>query len=516
MQSLRALWTRESLHDLIREKLQDYRFIVVANREPFIHRYAGDLIECIQPASGMVTALGPIIETCGGVWIGHGSGDADRQTVDELDHVAVPPDDPKYTLRRLWLTKEQEEGYYYGLSNQGLWPLCHITFTRPQFHPGDWQTYREVNELFAQAIIEEAAGEPTFVFIQDYHFALLPRLLKQRSGNMIVAQFWHIPWPNHETFGTFPWKEELLDGLLGNDLLGFHIRYHCQNFLDTVDRVLEAKVDRERFEVTRNGKVTVVHPFPISIDFEAHCEQSASRAVERRMDRWRRDLGLRDEHLLGVGIERLDYTKGIPDRFRALDLLLEQHPEARERVVFVQVAVPSRSQIPAYKQTETEIETLTKQINQKWATETWKPIILITQHKSPAEMMALHRLANFCVVSSLHDGMNLVAKEFVASRIDEDGVLVLSEFTGAARELSDALLVNPFAVDALAAAMHTALIMPPDERHKRMLRMRAEVARNNVYRWAGKVLSALLKFDFPEEPMRRAAAALSPVAVGSA
>jgi trehalose 6-phosphate synthase len=492
------MWTRESLATLIKSRLRGYRLIVVANREPYIHRFKGDRIECIQPASGMVTALDPIIHTAGGTWVAHGAGDADRATVDEHDHIAVPPEDPRYTLRRVWLTRELEEGYYYGLANQGLWPLCHIVFTRPQFRPRDWDCYQRANELFAKAVLEEAAGRPTFVFIQDYHFALLPRLLKRHSANLIVAQFWHIPWPNRETFRVFPWKAELLDGLLGNDLLGFHIRYHCQNFLDTVDRFLEAKVDQERFEIARGSKVTVVRPFPISIDFQAHATDAGNPAVDQEMERWRHLLAL-DDKALGIGIERLDYTKGIPERLRALDLFLEHHPEYQERIVFAQVAVPSRSHIPEYKQAENEVRTLVEQLNWKWGKGSWKPIILINQHKSPVEMMALHRLANFCVVSSLHDGMNLVAKEFVASRNDEDGVLILSEFTGAARELGDALLFNPFAVAELARAMHRALTLPRDERRKRMQRMRAEVSHNNVYRWAGKILSALLKFDFPED-----------------
>src|SRR5262249_33182808 len=262
------MWTKESLQDLIQAKLQDHPLVVVANRAPYIHRYDDDHIECIRPASGMATALDPIMHACGGVWVAHGSGDADRATVDANDHVAVPPEDPRYTLRRVWLTKEQEEGYYYGLANEGLWPLCHVTFTRPTFNPQDWKTYREVNQLFARAVLEEAKGQPAFVFIQDYHFGLLPRMLKQENPNLIVAHCWHIPWPNRETFRTFPWQEELLDGLLGNDLLGFHIRYHCQNFLDTVERSIEAKVDMEQFEVTRGGRVTAVRPFPISIDYQ--------------------------------------------------------------------------------------------------------------------------------------------------------------------------------------------------------------------------------------------------------
>ena len=281
------MWTKDALQELIHARLHDHQFLLVANREPYQHRFAGGRVECVPPASGMVSALEPIMRACGGVWIGHGSGNADRRTVDAHAHLRVPPGDPSYTLRRVWLTKEQENGYYNGLSNEGLWPLCHMVFTRPVFNPRHWPVYRQVNEIFAQAAAEEAGQDPAFVFVQDYHFGLLPRMLKEKNSNLIVAHFWHIPWPTPQAFQAFPWKEELLEGLLGNDLLGFHLRYHCQNFLDTVDRVLEAKVDYERFEVTRGGKVTVVRPFPISIDVEAHEAVAGSGAVELEMEHWR-------------------------------------------------------------------------------------------------------------------------------------------------------------------------------------------------------------------------------------
>lgn len=491
------MWTRQALRELITSKMKDYRFLVIANREPIIHRYIEDKIEVMRPASGLTSAIDPIMDASGGTWIAHGSGDADRDVVDEHDRIAVPPENPTYTLRRVWLTREQEQGFYYGLANEGLWPLCHVTFTPPTFRASDWEQYRAVNRLYADAVLQEAGDQPTFVFIQDYHFCLLPRMLKESNSNLIVAQFWHIPWPNPEVFRVFPWKEELLDGLLGNDLLGFHIRYHCQNFLDTVDRLLEARVDYDRFEITRHGRPTVIRPFPISIDFAEHALHAQSSDVELAMVKWRRRLG-RTSELLGVGIERLDYTKGIPHRLRAVDGLLEQHPELKRRFVFVQVAVPSRSHIPEYQRVEDEVESLVESINYRWRERGWQPIVFVKEHQGPTDMIALHRLARFCVVSSLHDGMNLVAKEFVASRTDDDGVLILSQFTGSARELTDALLVNPFAVHEIADAMHQALTMAPEDRTKRMHKMRQHLEQHNVYRWGGKVLSELLKFDFPE------------------
>jgi len=493
------MWTKETLQDLIHTQVADHRLILVANREPYQHRYNNGRIECLPPVSGMVSALQPILQACGGVWVAHGSGNADRRVVDAHDHVRVPPEDPRYTLRRVWLTKEQENGYYNGTSNEGLWPLCHMVFTRPVFNPKHWPIYCAVNKRFADAVLEEADDDAAFVFVQDYHFAMLPRLLKERNPNLIVGHFWHIPWPNPEVFQTFPWKEQLLDSLLGNDLLGFHLRYHCLNFLHTVDRTLEAKVDYERFEITRGGKVTVVRPFPIGIDFDAHEATAQSQAVDDDMERWRSQFALEDK-LVGIGIDRLDYTKGLPERLRALDLFLERHPEFLERLVFVQIGVPTRTHVRQYQLVDDEIDHLVREINWRWGTDSWQPIVYLKEQHSPIQMMALHRLADFCVVSSLDDGMNLVAKEFVASRGDGDGMLILSRFTGAARELGQAVLVNPFAADEFAEAIHQAVVMPEDERRKRMQKMRAAVADNNVYRWAGKFLSTLLQFEFPESP----------------
>ncbi len=409
----------------------------------------------------------------------------------------VPPENPCYTLRRVWLTKEQEEGYYNGVSNDGLWPLCHTAFIRPTYNPRHWPIYRAVNELFAQAVLEEAGSDPAFVFIQDYHFGLLAKMLKEHNPNLIVAQFWHIPWPNPAAFQTFPWKEELLEGLLGNDLLGFHLRYHGQNFLDTIDRTLEAKVDHDEFEIIRGGKTTVVRPFPISIDVDGHQALAVSKECEEEMDHWRQQLRLSDE-ILGIGIDRIDYTKGIPERLRALNRFLEKYPAYRERLLFVQIGVPSRTHIKQYRSLDDEIDGLVEEINWRWSTDSWHPIVYLKKQHGPVQMMALHRLAHFALVSSLDDGMNLVAKEFVASRADGDGVLILSRFAGAARELTSAVLVNPFAVDDVAEAIRLAVEMPEDERAKRMQKMHTAIADNNVYRWAGKLLSALLRFEFPE------------------
>jgi trehalose 6-phosphate synthase len=492
-------WTRQLLRELIETRLAGVKFIVVSNREPYMHHYGeGGDIECISTAGGMATALRPILAASNGTWIAHGAGNADRETVDAQNRIAVPPGDPSYTLRRVWLTREQEERYYYGFANQGLWPLCHITFTRPIFRMPDWECYQDVNRLFAQAVLEEAGSTPAIVFIQDYHFCLLPRMIKEMGGaNIVVAQFWHIPWPNRDMFRACPWQKNLVDGLLGNDLLGFHIRHHCQNFLDTVDRGMEAMVDRERWQVTRGGHVTTVRPFPISIDASANEALATGPEVKAAMDQWRKKLRL-EGRLLGVGIERLDYTKGIPDRLRAIDMFLENHEEWRGKFQFVQVAAPSRTHIPAYQAIEDEIEKLVEEVNWRWSRNGWQPVVLMKRHFNQIDMTALHRLSHFFIVNSLHDGMNLVAKEFVTSRVDNDGVLILSRFTGAFRELDSAIGVNPFGAHETAEAILQALTMEPEERGERMRRMRDQVAYNNVYRWAGKILSHLMNLNIPD------------------
>jgi len=483
-------WTKENLKEIVKEKIGDHKFIVVSNREPYIHTYAEDGIRCYTPASGMTVALDPVMKACGGIWIAHGSGEADRDVVDEKNHVQVPSEDPSFTLRRVWLTKEEEERFYYGYSNEGLWPLCHIVHVRPTFREADWEVYRSVNATFAAAIFEEMAGDQGFVFIQDYHFALLPSLIKEKRPDIIVGQFWHIPWPNPESFRICPQAEELLWGLLGNDILGFHVRHHCLNFLDSVDRFLEARVDRERLSVFKSGRETLVRPFPISIDFDM-IEHTASRQdIEKRISLVKTDFRLRGR-FLGVGIDRMDYTKGICERFDAIDRFLEKYPQYVAKFVFLQLGPLSRIHIPKYRLYNDEIYHRMVDINEKWKMKDWQPIILHKKHFSLDEVLTYCRAADLCIVSSIHDGMNLLSKEFVASRIDEKGVLLLSKFTGSARELEQAILINPISTEKFADAIKQALEMPLDQQIERMRKMRETVKENNVYRWAGKIVSEM-------------------------
>lgn len=491
-------WTKERLEDVVRTRLAGCRLVVVANREPYIHVYQGGEIHCLRPASGVTTALDPVMRACGGIWIGHGSGDADRSASDAEGRVTVPPEDPSYVLRRVWLSHEEEEGYYYGFANAALWPLCHASYTRPRFESEHWDAYCRVNRRFTEAVLQEIDGESAVVFVQDYHFALLPRMLRQARPDVVLIQFWHIPWPNPEVFRVCPWKDEILDGLLGNDVLSFHTQYHCNNFLETVDRNLEARVCFERFAVTRGGQTTSIRPQPISVDPDeiARLAPPDLDAAERRL---RAQLHVGDLPLL-VGVDRVDYIKGIPERLRAVDRLLCRYPQWRGKFCFVQVGAPSRTHIGDYRALNEEVQALVEEINWRHGDGSWDPLVFLGEHHSPDKLYLLYRMAAACVVTSLHDGMNLVAKEYVAARTDEQGVLVLSEFTGAARELPDAVIVNPYAQDRLAEAYHTALTMPVEEQQRRMRRMRRQVADNNIYRWAGMLLSAAGQFVEPEEP----------------
>jgi trehalose 6-phosphate synthase len=490
-------WTKVRLENVVRTRLSSSRLVVVANREPFIHVYQGGEIRCLRPASGVTTALDPVMRACGGVWIGHGSGDADRVASDEHGRVAVPPEDPSYTLRRVWLNREEEEGYYNGFANAALWPLCHAAYIRPRFEEEHWQAYQHVNRKFSEAVLEEAEGQPTVVFVQDYHFALLPGMLRRARPDLAIVQFWHIPWPNPEVFAVCPWQEEILDGLLGNDLLAFHTQDHCNNFLESVDRYLESRVCFQRFAVTRRGQTTSVRPQPISVDPE-EIAALAPADLELEERRLRAQLRVGDLPLI-VGVDRIDYIKGIPERLRAVDRLLSTHPEWRRNFCFVQVGAPSRTHIGEYRALNEDVSALVEEINWRHGDASWEPIVFRLEHYRPNQLYLLYRMAAACAVTSLHDGMNLVAKEFVATRDDERGVLILSEFTGAARELTDALIVNPYAIDQLAEAYQTAVTMPAGEQQRCMRRMRRQVADNNIYRWAGMLLSAAGQFVEPEE-----------------
>ena len=483
------LWTAERLTVHVRQHAGSGRIFVVSNREPYMHIKQGKETVCVVPPSGLVTAIEPVLRACDGVWVAQASGSEDRYFVDSQDRLRVPPEDPRYTLRRVWLSAEEESGFYDGFANEGLWPLCHIAHTRPIFRASDWEAYQAVNRKFAQALLHEMEDCPNpTVFVQDYHFALLPRMVKAVRPDARVAIFWHIPWPNSEAFGICPWQAEILEGLLGADQIGFHIPLHCNNFLDTVDHVLESRTDREHMTARRHGHTTTIRPYPVSVDTDA-ARHAGMQPIVAQNDLLR-DYGARAETLI-LGVDRMDYTKGIVERLMAVERLLEEHPYYRERVTMVQIAAPSRTRIPAYIDLKRHIEAMTEQINARFGTPAWRPVILIQRQCNHEEVGMWYRAADVCLVTSLHDGMNLVAKEYIVSRDDNDGVLLLSKFTGAAVELRDALIVNPYDIDAVADTIHRALEMPVAERRLRMQRMREQVMSHNVYRWAATVLGDL-------------------------
>lgn len=484
------LWTDTKLKDLVRAKLGENAFFVVSNREPYMHVVdeAVGSPKCIRPASGVVAAIDPILRACGGMWIGHGSGNADKKFVNSKNKLGVPPEDNRYILKRVWLSKEEEDGYYYGFSNECLWPLCHITHTRPVFRESDWQMYKKVNQKFADAILEELPARNPFIFIQDYHFTLLGKMIKEKRPDATIALFWHIPWPNPEVFSICPYQDEILDGMLGCDLIGFHVQYHCNNFLDTVNRLLECRVNTEKFSIVRSGKETYVRSFPISVDVSV--ANKLCQAKSGQKDKIIEEFDLKDK-IVGLGVERIDYTKGITEKVLAIDRFLEKNPQYKKKFVFIQLAAPSRTHIKRYHDLMAEIDEVIEKINWKHLDGNWKPIIYLKRHFSPEEIAPFYALADICIVSSLHDGMNLVAKEYVASKKDLSGALILSCFTGAARELTDAILINPYSIEEFAESIKLAVQMPAEEKIRRMVNMRKTVSENNVYRWAGNIITDL-------------------------
>jgi trehalose 6-phosphate synthase len=486
------LWTEAKLKDLIHAKLGDNSLFVVSNREPYMH-VLDDIqgkVACIRPASGVVTAIHPILSACGGTWIAHGGGNMDKKFVNSKDKLGVPPEDNRYILKRVWLSKEEEQGYYYGFSNEGLWPLCHNTHTRPVFRESDWRMYKEVNRKFADTVLNELPAGSPFIFVQDYHFTLLPKMIKEKRPDAKIALFWHIPWPTPEAFMICPYQNEILEGMLGCDLIGFHVQNHCNNFLDTANRLLESRVDTEKFSIVRSSKETFVRAFPISVD--GHMGGGLFKAnITREVERLKEEFEIENE-IVAVGVDRIDYTKGIVERILAIDRFLEKYPEYKKKFVFIQLAAPSRTHIKRYHDLIGEIDELVEKTNWKHIDGAWKPIIYLKKHFSQDDIQPYYKLGDICIVSSLHDGMNLVAKEYIAERDDLSGSLILSQFTGASRELTDAILVNPYSTEEFADSIKLAIEMPKEEKRRRMENMRKIVTENNIYRWAANIITELV------------------------
>ena len=468
------------------------RVIVLANRAPFTHEYTRDgRIKLKRSASGLVTALEPLVRACAGIWVARGAGNADPACADDRDGLDVPPANPQYRLRYVWQPDHEHRGYYYGFANEGLWPLCHAVHVQPVFRSTDFRMYRLANVRFAAAVCEEAKGTSPLVLVQDYHFALAPRLLRSRLPLSTVVAFWHIPWPHPRVFKACPWGQELLDGLLGSDIVGFQTREDCGHFLDTVESTLSADVDRRQNVVTFRGHSTQVRAYPVGVEWANPFIRATPPAKVCR-ERVCRDLQLPAGVRVGVGIDRLDYTKGINEKFLAIERLLEIHPQFRGRFVFVQIAEPSRECLPMYRRARATLVETAERVNKRFGTDIYRPIVLLEAHHEPADVYRMYRAADVCYVGSLHDGMNLVAKEFVCSRDDERGVLVLSRFTGAAQQLGPALVVNPYAVDESANVLAQALSMSDAEQSKRMRLMRRVVDKFDTHWWAGQLLNDAL------------------------
>jgi trehalose 6-phosphate synthase len=521
-------WTATSIADHIHSYLHGTRLILVSNREPYIHRWdrqallepvskepaaadterwnfdwvlrvasrvshllrSGEGIRWTHAAGGLTSALDPVMQASHGTWVAWGSGNADRETVDANDRVQVPPNNPQYTLRRVWLSEPQVRGFYYGFANSALWPLCHLHLERTIFKPLHWRHYQEVNELFAEMVAQECQDHPATVWVQDYQLALCPQYLRRRRPDLSIMHFWHIPWPPWELYRVCPWRRELMEGLLGNDLLGFHLEQHCQNFLQCAERVLGASVDLKAGVVEYEGRETWVRPFPISIDYDWWAGLASQRRVTRRLAQLRTKAELAFP-IIGLGVDRLDYTKGIVSRFQAIERFLEKYPDYQGRFCFVQIAVPSRTQIDEYRQVKEQVESLVERINTRFGTDTCKPIHYRYEHLEPPELVIYYRIADFAMVSSLHDGMNLVAKEFVASQVEPKGVLICSEFAGAAEELDNALLINPYDVESVADTLKQAIEMSAEERAHRMARLQEHISEHNIFKWLAEIFTEL-------------------------
>ena len=413
-------------------------------------------------------------------------GQRGQETADKNGHVAVPPDEPKYTLKRIWLSDNEYRGFYNGFSNDALWPLCHAAHIRPNFRQEEWDMYRRVNGLYAKNVMQEIKNvhEP-IILVQDFHFALLPQMIKKKRPDAMIGIFWHIPWPSAESFSICPWRKEILEGMLGADVIGFHTQQYCNNFMDTVGAEIESLIDFSHFTITRETHKSEILPFPISIAFTGSSPSTGEAAALYR------GLGV-DTEFIGLGVDRLDYTKGIPERFKGIEIFFEQNPQYLERLTFVQIAPPSREEVSAYRAYDEHVTAEAARINARFTRNQWRPIVLEKRPYTHKQLRELYGRADFCLVTSLHDGMNLVAKEDIAARDDEHGTLILSQFTGAARHLKHALIINPYHADEIAGAIKQALMQSPAEAKRRMKAMRDSLREYNVYRWSADFLKAVV------------------------
>jgi len=485
-----AAATAQPREDLARRLLGGRRLVLVSNREPYVRKRIPGGVRLERTAGGLVTALDPVMRASGGVWVAwQPEGEPGREP-----RFQVPAEEPQYTLRQVPLTQKEIARYYYGFANRALWPLCHYFVDRCCFEEEDWRQYVEINSRFADAVCEEAQPGD-LVWVHDYHFCLLPQMLRERRGEGgPLAFFLHIPFPAEEVFRVLPWRRQILTGLLGADLVGFHTPEYAGDFLGCCERLLGATVDYERGIVHFEGRAVQVGAFPIGIDVAEFRQLAAAPTTAERVTRIRSGF---DGVQLVLGVDRLDYSKGILERLHAVDVLLEQHPELRRRLVFLQIAVPSRTQVREYKELKQRIDEMVGRVNGRHGAADWQPVRYVYRSLPRHELVAFYRAADVCLVNPLRDGMNLVAMEFVAAQAglpEEDaGVLVLSELTGAAHELGEnALLINPFAIHETAEAITRALAMPAAERGRRMEELQRSIDRCDIHGWLERILGAAL------------------------
>jgi alpha,alpha-trehalose-phosphate synthase [UDP-forming] len=462
--------------------------IVVSNREPYEHVVRKGHRVCERTEGGLASALDPVLRARKGVWIAWGSGEADREATGPDGHVAVPPDAPAYDLKRVWLTPEEVKGGYQGYSNEVLWPLCHITLDRVSYRRQFWKAYTAVNRRFADSVLEELRRRPGLVWVHDFHLALLPALIKDLLPNVPVAMFWHVPWPGPEVFRILPEHRDVLAALLQADSLVFQTSGYSRSFMDCARRLLEADVDERGRVISYKGHRTLVTSRPISIDFQGISEQADTAPVEHAMGVVRRRAGFRPGMRFGLGVDRLDYTKGLLKRFWALDLFFTRYPRYRGTFSFIQIAIPTRKDMDAYRRYRKIIWQTVLDINERHGSEGdfrkgWHPILYLEDRVPLDLLVAYYRLADFAMVSSVNDGMNLVAKEYVAAQLNESGVLLISQMAGAAEELKDALIVNPYDSEGVADSIATALEMPEEERRRRMRGMRQYLQTHDLHAW---------------------------------
>ncbi len=475
---------------LLEASFPERKLVLLSNREPYVHRAIPRGFVCEKQAGGVAIALDPVMQMAGGTWIAWGSGNLDKRFVDENDKVKVPPQDPKYALKRVWLTEDEVENYYLGFSNRSLWPLAHNLCNQVVFRRKFWEFYKKVNKYFAQVALEEIDNDKALIWVNDYQLSLVPQQLRAEAEDSPIVFFWHIPWPSYDLFCILPNRKEFLEGLLGSDLLGFHTQNFCRNFLTCVEKELEAEVDLQKSTVIYKDHITKVKAFPISIDFEYFSSLAQSRETHAMLTKLKKSFHL-DDTILGISVDRLDYTKGIPEKLKALDLFLERYPQYQGKFSFVQIAAPSRTKIKAYRELREEVVRLVDQINEKYQKQGWRPILLINRQVDHKTLSVYYRLADLAIISSVRDGMNLVAKEFIASQIDEKGILCLSEFAGAFEEMEHSTPINPYYTDGFAEAIKKALEMPLHEKRYRIGKMRQYLREHDIYRWTYDIFQTL-------------------------